>query len=197
MIPKPGEEYDPKLLTPQINKNFRGFHTVKNIKEQYKFVKQLGAGSYGTVFEAVHIQSNEPCAVKVIQKKKTNQGWHGLMKKELQALEHLTHPNIVRVLDLCEDTRFIYIIAELMPHGDMYKLAIDMAKNHKPISEGEVAEWMLQLLQALNYLHTLKVIHRDLKLENILIDKTEDGEVRCKLTDFGFAHFMQEEEASM
>ena len=112
------------------------------------------------------------------------------MQHELEMLETLNHPNIVRVLDLCEDEKFIYIICELIPNGDMMKVMTDRIKQKKPLSEGEVARWIWQLLTALNYLHTMKVMHRDLKLENVLMDYS-DGEHVCKVTDFGFAHFMQ------
>ena len=59
------------------------------------------------------------------------------------------------------------------------------------LSEGEVVNWVYQILYALNFLHHEKVMHRDLKLENVMMDfsdvKREDGELICKITDFGFA----------
>ena len=56
----------------------------------------------------------------VKKERKNNRDWHTLMRQELEMLETLNHPNIVRVLDLCEDDKHIYIISELILNGDMY-----------------------------------------------------------------------------
>ena len=71
------------------------------------------------------------------------------------------------------------------------KVMTERVESNTPLSEGEVSRWIWQLLTALNYIHTVKVMHRDLKLENVLMDFSdayeEEGELICKLTDFGFA----------
>ena len=76
----------------------------------------------------------------------------------------------MRILDLCEDKKHIYIVAELIPYGDLMKVMTERVEANTPLSEGEVSRWIWQLLTALNYIHTVKVMHRDLKLENVLMD---------------------------
>ena len=82
----------------------RNFHKVHNILSLYEFKKQLGSGSYGTVYKAVSKASGETLAIKVIRKEqKAEREWHVLMQSELQMLKELNHPNLVRVVELCED----------------------------------------------------------------------------------------------
>ena len=141
---EPPIEEEEKLLQQKSNfKNFRGFHTVQDIKEIYELKKLIGSGSYGSVYEAVNKQTNEPCAVKMIVKEgEENEGWHILMRQELEMLQTLNHPNLVRVLDLCEDDENIYIISELIENGDMQKVMEERINQKNPLTENEIARWI-------------------------------------------------------
>ena len=120
------------------------------------------------------------------------------MKQELLTLLSLKHANIVRVLDLCEDDMFIYIVSELIPNGDMFSVVTDLVNNKEPFTESDVVALVTQLLSALNYLHANRVTHRNLKLENILLCKSgEDNKLVCKLTDFGYVRYIEDTETSL
>ena len=86
-------------------KDFKGFKTVKDIHEHYRFYKALGKGSFGEVLCAEHIKAKVPCAVKVIRKKSIEK--HDilveLMHNELKVLEETAHPHIMRIFELLED----------------------------------------------------------------------------------------------
>ena len=83
--------------------------------------KELGEGAFGTVHEAMHRHLNTLCAVKQITKSKFESKTveKKLMESELKTLHKYDHPHIVRVLDLCEDDTNIYIVLELVRHGDL------------------------------------------------------------------------------
>lgn len=119
------------------------------------------------------------------------------MKQELCMLEKLQHPHIVRVLDLLEDSKKIYIVAELCKNGNMLDMLSKVSKpeNHIKFTESDAASLIKQILLALNHIHTQGIAHRDLKLENVMIDldpyaATNESQFVAKLTDFGFACFM-------
>ena len=86
-------------------KHMRGLKTIENIDDIYEMQTELGSGQFGTVYKAMAKQIGVSVALKVIKKSKVHedQDWENLMKSELEALELLDHPHIVRVLDLCED----------------------------------------------------------------------------------------------
>ena len=77
---------------------------MEDVRQNYKWIKELGRGTYGVVHEVVNIKANERCAIKVMNKEKLNNRQDddcNFVKQELQALEELVHPHIVRVIDLC------------------------------------------------------------------------------------------------
>ena len=105
------------------------------------------------------------------------------MENELTVLQKISHPNIMRVFELMEDDTNYYIVTEFIAGGNL-------KDKQMPLSEKSTRALIKQVLMALTYMHeTVKITHRDIKLENVLCD----GEV-VKLTDFGFAtHFQPNE----
>ena len=116
------------------------------------------------------------------------------MKSELEALEQLDHPHIVRVLDLCEDKNHIYIVTELLKQGNLLEVMTKMQKQEVTFTERDIAEIIYQILLAINYIHNSNMMHRDMKLENVMIEIKDVGndehQMVCKITDFGFACMM-------
>ena len=115
-------------------KNYRVYKKIENINEFYKKGKELKSGNFGTVYEAVHIATSCPCAIKQIAKTSFENLEHEekLMWTEIKAYDKYDHPNIVRVLDFCEDAEFIYIVFELIETGDLSK-NINLIKDKLPI----------------------------------------------------------------
>ena len=107
---------------------------------------------------------------------------------ELNMLKKIDHQNVVKVYEYYVDNFNYYIITEYCHEGDLF----DAIKG-KPLSEYQVACIMYQILLAVNHLHKMNIMHRDLKLENILVTKIEeDGLYRIKLCDFGTSHLFEE-----
>ena len=93
-----------------------------------------------------------------------------LMSQELGALEMLDHPHVVRVLDLFEDDDNIYIISEILRNGNLLEIVKKMKQNGEKFSEQDISNIVYQVLLGVNYIHGTNMIHRELKLENIMVD---------------------------
>jgi serine/threonine protein kinase len=190
----------PEKINRVTFNELRGFRKTKDINELYSFGKKLGAGQFGTVFEGFNIKSETKCAIKVIEKKKAQKSqlhWD-LMKDELSALQQLSHPYIVHTMDLLEDRDRIYVVQELMVDGNLMEALEYMADEGLPFTEKDAANLVKGLLRGLAYIHESKYIHRDIKLENVMVFKTQDVKGRTifvpSYTDFGMSTRLQKGE---
>jgi len=95
------------------------------------------------------------------------------------------------VLELLADNENFYIVSELIEHGNLMEVHDNIVKNGWDFTERDAANIVRQILMALNYMHKENVLHRDLKMENVMVDVETNAngekELICKLTDFGFA----------
>lgn len=116
------------------------------------------------------------------------------MISELQVLEEVSHQNIVKVIELLHDSYNYYIVTELAQCGDLFSLIeqrwTSMDGHHVGFCEHEVQRIAKQLFGAVSYLHGHSIIHRDIKPENILVCDSDSGDIEVKLTDFGFASYL-------
>ena len=104
--------------------------------------------------------------------------------KEFKVLEDLDHPNIVRLEKVYWTTNTIYIFQELLPGGDLFSY---LDAHGGRLEEAEASVVVLQILQALDFLHSKQIVHRDLKPDNILLSSASLPAARIVLTDFGHA----------
>jgi serine/threonine protein kinase len=135
------------------------------------------------VFKA-HLRNPKiDCAIKVINKRMVNKNkvLKLLVENELQILQKTSHPKIVRTFEMLHDSKYFYIVMEFVKFGQLD----DFLVSRRYLCESTVKKIIKQLFQALNNLHNLNIVHRDIKLENILIE--DDETLSIKLTDFGFA----------
>ncbi|KAK1751840.1 Serine/threonine-protein kinase ksp1 [Echria macrotheca] len=152
---------------------------------RYRTVAPLNHGSFGMVFMAADLRTNETVAIKCLTKRTAaNEGYDFAIddkSEELVLHRRLgTHPNIVNLLDSFETDAHVYLVLEFCPRGDLYE-AIRIG--HGPLETEHVRRFMLELVDAVSYIHAKGVYHRDIKPENIFL--TESGSV--KLGDFGLA----------
>lgn len=104
---------------------------------------------------------------------------------EIELLKRLDHPNIVKVIEYYETHEKIYIVMELCNGLELFERIRDSVKTNTPFKEYEIASIVQQLLQAANYLHQNKIVHRDFKPENIMFVKKKS--LKIKVIDFGCA----------
>lgn len=150
--------------------------------DKYEFVKSIGQGMFGQVFLGKHKEENKYYAIKRINFQDINEKDRKNIENEVLLLKELRHPNIVSYKDSFLDKDNYYnIVMIYCDGGDIYS-KIKAAKN-KHFSENEILDWLVQICLALSYIHDKKILHRDLKTQNIFIQ----NENRIRIGDFGIA----------
>ena len=168
--------------------NFIGTH-IENIEKYYKFLKELGRGSYGTVFRIQNIATGEIYACKKLDKKFIKN--KNRINTEINLLKATDHPNIVKLYEIYEDITSLYLVMEECNGGELFQRLVKNAKNHINYTEKEAAKIMKQIFESVNYLHSHGVCHRDLKPENILFSSMSEN-FQIKLIDFGLSKVWKE-----
>ncbi|CAG9937881.1 unnamed protein product [Clonostachys rosea f. rosea IK726] len=158
-------------------------------KGKYKFGRTLGAGTYGVVREAEGPTGK--VAVKIILKKNVK-GNERMVYDELQMLQRLKHPHIVKFVDWFESRDKFYIVTELATGGELFERICEQGK----FTEKDASQTIKQVLHAVDYLHKNEVVHRDLKPENLLY-VTRDPDSEVVLADFGIAKTLDKKEESL
>ncbi|KAK5978186.1 Cell division control protein 2 cognate, partial [Trichostrongylus colubriformis] len=143
-------------------------------------LKKIGEGTYGVVFRGVHKRSGKQVALKKISLERDNEGVPSTCIREICLLKDLNHRNIVRLYDVIHSGMQLYLVFEFIDR-DLKSLLDGLPGKRLPAEHAKSFLW--QLLQALAYCHTRRVLHRDLKPQNLLVDNS--GVI--KLADFGLA----------
>ena len=151
-------------------------------RSRYKFGKTLGAGTYGTVREASC--SEGKVAIKIILKKNVK-GNEQMVYDELEMLQRMNHPHIVRFHDWFESRDKYYIVTQLATGGELFDRICEWGR----FTEKDASQTIRQVLEAVDYLHRNNVVHRDLKPENLLYLTTADDSPLV-LADFGIAKML-------
>jgi serine/threonine-protein kinase len=153
------------------------------VGNRYEIIRTLGEGGMANVYLANDIKTNQKVAVKALRYDlQDDESVKRRFEREAKATGTLSHPNIVNVLDVCNDNGNQYIIIEYV-HGPNLKKYI---REHFPIPYHEVVSIMEQICSAVAEAHAHGIIHRDLKPENILVDDSKNP-IQVKVSDFGIA----------
>lgn len=146
----------------------------------YELLETLGSGNFGKVKRGRHMYTGVHYAIKVVEKGvlAANAGGTMDIRREMSILRALEHPNIIRLHEVMESTRRVYLVMDLATGGDFYGVLVRKGR----LGEGEARKYFGQLVDAVRYCHARGIFHRDLKPENLLLDGMGDLQV----TDFGF-----------
>ncbi|OAF64230.1 hypothetical protein A3Q56_08068, partial [Intoshia linei] len=146
----------------------------------------LGSGQFGIVYGGSSNKTLEKVAIKVICKNRFTCNQADKLKNEVRILTEVNYEGVIRMEGFYETENKIFIMMEQL-HGDM----LDMILNHKKgrLNERITSYLTAQILLALRYLHSLSIVHCDLKPENVLLSNNVDFP-QIKLCDFGFARIM-------
>ncbi|XP_029989219.1 NUAK family SNF1-like kinase 2 [Sphaeramia orbicularis] len=161
-------------------------HHKHNLKHRYEFLETLGKGTYGKVKKAKE-RSGRLVAIKSIRKEKIKDEQDLIhIRREIEIMSSLCHPHIITIYEVFENKDKIVIVMEYASRGDLYDYICDK----RNISEREARHFFRQIVSAVHYCHQNGIVHRDLKLENILLD----GSGNVKIADFGLSNLYHGDE---
>ncbi|XP_042167541.1 hormonally up-regulated neu tumor-associated kinase homolog A isoform X2 [Oncorhynchus tshawytscha] len=168
------------LSSPAVD-ILRNFYHTKRVGN-YLIGRKLGEGSFAKVREGLHAMTGEKVAVKVIDKRKAKKDSYVTknLRREGHIQQMIRHPNITQLLDILETENSYYLVMELCPGGNIMNRIYDKKK----LDERETQKYVRQLVMAVEHLHRAGVVHRDLKIENLLLDEQDS----IKLIDFGLSN---------
>ncbi|EXC46561.1 Cell division control protein 2-like protein [Morus notabilis] len=149
--------------------------------DQYEKVEKIGEGTYGVVYKARDRVTNKTIALKKIRLEQEDEGVPSTAIREISLLKEMQHGNIVRLEDVVHSEKRLYLVFEY--------LDLDLKKHMDTSPEfakdlRQIKMFLYQILRGIAYCHSHRVIHRDLKPQNLLIDRRNNA---LKLADFGLA----------
>lgn len=151
----------------------------KNNLERYQKLEKLGEGTYGVVYKAKDKLTSEIIALKKIRLEHEDEGVPSTAIREISLVKDCQHPNIVKLKDIVHSESKLYLIFEYLD----YDLKKYLEIKGGPLSPSTVKSFLYQIVKGISFCHSQRILHRDLKPQNLLIDKI--GNV--KLADFGLA----------
>ncbi|XP_015185254.1 PREDICTED: serine/threonine-protein kinase SIK3-like isoform X2 [Polistes dominula] len=146
----------------------------------YELEKTIGKGNFAVVKMATHVVTKSKVAIKIIDKTKLNEENLAKIFREVHIMKRLRHPHIIRLYQVMETEKMIYLVTEYAPGGEIF----DHLVRNGRMPEPEARRIFRQIVLAVHYLHQQRVVHRDLKAENLLLDADNN----IKLADFGFSN---------
>lgn len=156
--------------------------TVDDISKIYNLGEELGRGRFSVVKGALHLKERSKYAVKVVENKSLGDEENlEALETEIAILRKLDHPHIVALKEVVVTRLDTFIVMELLSGGELFNRIVEQGR----FNEKSAAALFAQILLSMEYLHSLNIVHRDVKPENILYVK--EGSSEIKLIDFGYA----------
>ncbi|XP_077467121.1 serine/threonine-protein kinase SIK2 isoform X2 [Stigmatopora argus] len=149
----------------------------------YDIERTLGKGNFAVVKLARHRITKTEVAIKIIDKTQLDAVNLEKIYREVQIMKMLDHPHIIKLYQVMETKNMLYLVTEYAKNGEIF----DYLAKHGRLSEIEARRKFWQILSAVEYCHNRKIVHRDLKAENLLLD----NHMNIKIADFGFGNFFQ------
>ncbi|KAF9947790.1 hypothetical protein BGZ70_002513, partial [Mortierella alpina] len=152
-----------------------------NMFGPYLLLQTLGEGEFAKVKLGMHAETGDEVAIKLIRRQSVdNTPRINKIGREIAVLRTIRHPNIIALFDVIETERYIGIVIEYASGGELF----DHILAHRYLKERDACRLFAQLMSGVHYLHSKHIVHRDLKLENLLLDRNRN----IIITDFGFAN---------
>nr|XP_042136853.1 serine/threonine-protein kinase SIK2 isoform X3 [Peromyscus maniculatus bairdii] len=149
----------------------------------YDIEGTLGKGNFAVVKLGRHRITKTEVAIKIIDKSQLDAVNLEKIYREVQIMKMLDHPHIIKLYQVMETKSMLYLVTEYAKNGEIF----DYLANHGRLNESEARRKFWQILSAVDYCHDRKIVHRDLKAENLLLDNN----MNIKIADFGFGNFFK------
>ena len=167
-------------LSEYIKEYFKNNKKYPNSKiDFYKYGRKIGQGAFGKVNLGLHILTGRVIAIKSFKKQNCTEKNMERIINERDIMKKLNNKNIIKILDYFEDENYIFIVMEYINGGNLYSFI----KKRMKLKEKMVKYIFKQIISAINYIHKHNIVHKDIKLENILLDINHG----IKICDFGIA----------
>lgn len=151
----------------------------------YRLGKTLGVGSFSKVKLAEHEPTGQKVAVKILNRQKIHaQQMEEKLKREIKILKTCMHPHIIRLYEVIETEREVYVVTEYSQGGELFDYIVERGR----LSEAEARRFFQQIISGVEYCHKHMIAHRDLKPENLLLDE----HANLKIADFGLSNCMHD-----
>ena len=175
------------------------------LDSDFTLITLLGKGVFGEVYLTSKKGSSIKYATKKLDKEKysKNSKAKKYLDNEIDILKAIDHPNIVKLIDIQETLQHCFIVTEFCNGGSLSDCLEKYQQKHKKAFPEEIVQYLMrQIMDAICYLHDKKILHRDLKSDNILInyddenDRIKNNIIKgtVKIIDFGFARYLKKEE---
>ena len=162
-----------------------------NLEDKYEIVSEIGSGAYARALKIQNKITKEMYACKELQKKRLSD--LESFNAEIELLGQLDHPNIIKLYEIYENNKYIYLVMELCTGGELFDRILSRLDSGKGFTEKEAADIFKQLMSAVHYCHSRKITHRDLKPENLLLlNEKDDSPV--KVIDFGMSKIFNKDD---
>lgn len=163
--------------------------SVYDVIQHYEFGEDVGYGGYAVVKKGRDKRSGDPVAIKIVDKSKYDPG-DDRLEHEISVLLQIGHPRCIKLYDVFIANQKVFIVTEFVTGGEV----LDRLQRYGPYSEKAASVLIRDVLEGVAYLHEHGVVHRDLKLENLLlVDEQLDSAV--KIADFGLSKFFGKDES--
>ncbi|ORZ19829.1 kinase-like domain-containing protein [Absidia repens] len=163
----------------------------KIIDKDYQLLEELGHGSYGCLFLGQCLSNNNYVAIKVLSKIGLDYEQLQLQQLEIDIQASLKHPSLLGLERVIHEKNHVFMVMELCDQGDLFDFVMQDQHINKVRDETLVKSVFLQILDAVQHMHSQGIYHRDIKMENILLrgddDGNDDSAFTCKVADFGLA----------
>eukprot|EP00179_Madagascaria_erythrocladioides_P024085 CAMPEP_0198329172 /NCGR_PEP_ID=MMETSP1450-20131203/15995_1 /TAXON_ID=753684 ORGANISM="Madagascaria erythrocladiodes, Strain CCMP3234" /NCGR_SAMPLE_ID=MMETSP1450 /ASSEMBLY_ACC=CAM_ASM_001115 /LENGTH=381 /DNA_ID=CAMNT_0044033367 /DNA_START=296 /DNA_END=1438 /DNA_ORIENTATION=+ len=157
----------------------------RRIEDYYNLGKLIGEGGFAKVVVGTDSETNEKFAVKVISKQNSDDEEMEFLARELNIMKRVNHPNVIQTFDIFDSKKHLYIVLEYMEAGTLH----EVYQKSRPFTEDQARSVVKDIMQGVDYLHSRNIVHRDLKLKNILC-QSSTFPLNCKLADFGLSNFV-------
>jgi 5'-AMP-activated protein kinase catalytic alpha subunit len=149
--------------------------------QDYDVMETIGEGTFGKVKKGIHKLTNIPVAIKILEKERIVDGADvERVKREIHILTRVQHPNIIRLFEVIDSPRHIFLIMNYLPGGELFDHIVSKGR----VNEKDARAYFHDIVNGVDYCHQNNIIHRDLKPENLLLDNDRS----IIIVDFGLGN---------